>query len=45
MTEIREQQKKEREEGERKKMGAAVSPPAQNKAPVAGGLGQAVEAH
>ncbi|PMD12736.1 putative isopenicillin N synthetase [Hyaloscypha hepaticicola] len=45
LTEIREQQKKEREEGERKKMGAAVSPPAQNKAPVAGGLGQAVEAH
>lgn len=44
LAEIREQQK-EREEGERKKMGAAVSHPAQNKAPVAGGLGQAVEAH
>jgi len=45
LAEIREQQKKEREEGERKKVGAAVSPPSQNQVPVAGGLGQAVEAH
>lgn len=45
LAEIREQQKKEREEGEMKKVAATVSPPAQNKAPVSAGLGQVVEAH
>ena len=45
LAEIREQQKKEMEDGERKKVAAPVSPPSQSKTSVVGGLGQAVEAH
>jgi len=43
LAEIRAQQKRERDEAGRKK--AAVPHPAQDGAPVAGGLGRAVEAH
>jgi hypothetical protein len=42
LAEIRAQQKKEREEGDRKK---AAFEPQQNGAPLTGGLGQVVEAH
>jgi hypothetical protein len=41
LAEIRAQQKREKEEAEKK----ATPPAPQNNAPVAGGLGQAVEAH
>jgi isopenicillin N synthase-like dioxygenase len=43
LAEIRAQQAREREEAERKI--ATANPPAQNGPPVAGGVGQAVEAH
>lgn len=45
LAEIREQQKKEREEAERKKGALSLPLQEQNGAPVKGGLGQAVEAH
>jgi len=45
LAEIRAQQKKEREEGERKKSAGSTPLPEQSSKPVAGGLGHAVEAH